>query len=49
SRYKVLNDFLEELFNTKKLAIVKLDKPVYCTSLNIYRLLTIKASIYITV
>ncbi|XTI96174.1 hypothetical protein V2W45_1253988, partial [Cenococcum geophilum] len=27
SGYKVLNDFLEELFNTKKLAIIKLDKP----------------------
>jgi hypothetical protein len=48
SRYKDLIDFLEELFNTKKLAIMKLDKLVYCTSLNIYRPLTIKAPIYIT-
>ncbi|XTI82636.1 hypothetical protein V2W45_1229486, partial [Cenococcum geophilum] len=49
SGYKVLNNFLEELFNTKKLVIVKLDKLVYYTSFNIYRLLIIKAPIYITV
>ena len=49
SGYKDLIDFLEELFNTEKPAIMKLDKPVCCTSLNIYRPLTIKAPIYITV
>ncbi|OCL00826.1 uncharacterized protein K441DRAFT_460646, partial [Cenococcum geophilum 1.58] len=27
SGYKVLINFLDELFNTKKLAIIKLDKP----------------------
>jgi len=49
SGYKDLNDFLKELFNAKKLVIIKLDKLVYYTSLNIYRPLTIKAPIYITV
>jgi hypothetical protein len=48
SGYKDLIDFLEELFNTKKLVIIKLDKLVYYTSPNIYRPLTIKALIYIT-
>ena len=49
SGYKDLINFLEEFFNTKKLAIIKLDKLVYYTSPNIYRPLIIKASIYITV
>ena len=49
SRYKVLIDFLEELFNTEKPAIMKLDKLVCYISFNICRLLIIKALIYITV
>ena len=48
SGYKDLIDFLKKLFNTKKLAIMKLDKLVYYISLNIYRPLTIKVLIYIT-
>ena len=46
---KVLINFLKELFNTKKPAIVKLDKLVCCISFNICRLFIIKAFIYITV
>ncbi|OCK88276.1 uncharacterized protein K441DRAFT_589433, partial [Cenococcum geophilum 1.58] len=46
SGYKVLNDFLEELFNTKKPVIVKLDKPhLYILQCNLnyfYLLLFIK-------
>ena len=49
SGYKDLNDFLKELFNIKKLIIIKLDKLVCYTSFNIYRPLIIKAPIYITV
>ena len=49
SGYKDLINFLEELFNIKKPAIIKLDKLVCYTSLNIYKPLTIKAPIYITV